>query len=205
MPEQLEVEIKFFLEDPERIRAALPALGVIHQGFRNELNIHFDTSSRSLSAQNIVLRLREIQAGQHLSYLLTLKTPVRNGDPVLSIRREIELSVDDGKALQSILAILGYIPCWRYEKRRDIYIYEKLEIVIDQLPFGWFTEIEGPADSIKNFAGKLGLSLDQGIRLTYAQIFENIRQVLGLGLMDMTFESFKDITVLPEHYLGGGR
>ena len=58
-------------------------------------------------------------------------------------------------ALEFILEALGYYPALVYEKRRETWRLGETEIVVDELPFGLFMEIEGAEKSIKEL--KTGL------------------------------------------------
>jgi adenylate cyclase class 2 len=100
----------------------------------------------------------------------------------------------------SVLSILGYSPILRYERWRETFSWGSAEVVIDELPFGWFMEIEGEAKEIQNIAQMLGLNMADGLTLSYVRIFENVRHVLGLSMPDLTFEAFKEIVVSPEAY-----
>ncbi len=203
MPEHEEIEIKFLLDDPDVVRNALVRLGAISHGRRYEMNIRLDDAARSLTERGIVLRLRRIEAEEGSSHLLTIKTPGSSINPLLSVRREIELEVSDGAAMLAGLEVLGYRPAMRYEKRRETFVLGQAEVVIDQMPFGWFLEIEGSEADIRALVGQLGFNLTQGIRLSYSQMFENVRRSLDLATTDLTFEKFDGVKVPPQAYLGG--
>jgi adenylate cyclase class 2 len=63
-------------------------------------------------------------------------------------RREDETVVEDADALAAILEALGYTPAIIYEKRRETWLVANIEVVIDELPFGLFVEIEGREEFI---------------------------------------------------------
>ncbi len=195
MPEQDEVEVKFALADPAQMRANLLRLGAVQRGSHVELNIRLDDAERSLSARRIVLRRRRVEEAGSTTYLLTVKTPGRQHDPALSIRREIELTVSDGDAMLAGLEVLGYRPYWRYEKRRETFALGQVEAVLDEMPFGWFVELEGLAGEIRRLVPQLGLDLSDGITESYAELFDRVRQALDLDINDLTFEAFADIDV----------
>ena len=204
MSEHREIEIKFPLENPQAMREALLQQGALLQGRHIELNIRLDDLQRSLTARRIVLRLRRVEEEGEITHILTVKTPVADPDRSFSVRREIEVTVSDGEAMLAALSVLGYVPYWRYEKRRETFRLGPVEAVIDEMPFGWFLELEGPKDEIRELAARLGLDLSEGMTLSYAQIFENVRRALNLGETDLTFEAFPDVRLTPEIYRGGG-
>jgi adenylate cyclase class 2 len=202
MPDQHEIETKFVLGNPEEIRARLMELGAVSHGRHMESNIRLDDNTRSLSSNNLVLRLRTIQTNGETKHLLTLKVPTNHPDQIFRVRREIETYCSDREAMLSALAVLGYTPFWRYEKRREVFSWEGVEVVIDELPYGWFLELEGQPAAIRSLADQLGLKIEDGLALSYAEIFFNVRSALGLDLDDLTFNAFKGIHVPPDSFRG---
>ncbi len=202
MPDSYETEVKFPLADPARMRADLLRLGAVSRGAHAELNLRLDDDARTLSSRGIVLRLRRVEAAGEASHVLTVKTPAHSDDAHLSVRREIELDVSDGPTMLAALEVLGYRPYWRYEKRRETYTLGAVEAVLDELPFGWFMELEGPQADIRALVDALGLNLADGMTLSYAAIDDNVRRALGLGAGDLTFEAFAGVDVPPQAYRG---
>ena len=60
-------------------------------------------------------------------------------------------------AMDAILESLGFNPTLIYEKRRERWQLGETEIVLDELPFGLFMEIEGEEDSINDIENKLAI------------------------------------------------
>src|SRR5574341_2548609 len=176
MPDHHEIEIKFVLSDPQQVRTALIQLGAKSSSVHQEYNIRLDDRERALAARGIVLRLRRIEAGGETRHILTVKTPIKGGDPALSTRREIELEVDDADAMLEALAVLGFEPYWSYEKRRESFRRGGVMAEIDETPIGWFLEIEGSPEIGRALAGALGLDMAQGIRESYAQLFAKVQR-----------------------------
>lgn len=199
MPDQLETELKFVVADPAGLRAALLRLGAASEGRHTEENIRLDDRGRSLSAFSTVLRLRRVEQNGEVRNILTVKTPGGTDDAFKS-RREIELEVSDGPAMLAALAVLGYTPYWRYEKRREVFKLDGVEADLDELPYGWFVELEGPEERIRALAERLGLNVEDGLTISYAEIFENVRTGMKLDVVDLTFAAFEGITVDPRFY-----
>jgi adenylate cyclase class 2 len=87
----------------------------------------------------------------------------------------------------------------RYEKYRTTYTLGDLEVVLDEMPYGDFAEIEGPdGQSIQTAAQRLDLNWDTRILDSYTVLFERVRAQLGVGFRDLSFENFKGLTVTPE-------
>lgn len=201
MPDRLETEVKLPLEDPVAVHDALTRAGAISRGRYDELNIRFDDARRTLTRQGMILRLRRTEGGGDLFYTLTVKTRPEDSDSTILSRREIELTVGDAEAMTAILEVLGYRPYWRYEKRREVFTWRRAEAVLDEMPYGWFLEIEGGEDDIRDLVEAVGLTLDDGLPYSYAEIFENIRGNLNLEAMDLTFQAFEGIDVPRQAYL----
>ncbi|MBN1122378.1 MAG: class IV adenylate cyclase [Anaerolineae bacterium] len=192
MSHRLEIEVKFILDDPDAMRSHLLQLGAASHGKHTELNIRLDDDQGNLGKRLTVLRVRHITSLNQTSSVLTVKTPVQSSDPALSTRREIELSVGSGPEMIAALEVLGYKPYLSYEKRREIYSLDDVEVVIDELPFGWFAELEGEEDTIRALSRRLNFDLAESLSLSYAECCQIVRQKLGLSTTEMTFEALKD-------------
>jgi predicted adenylyl cyclase CyaB len=200
VPDHLETEIKFVLRDPVAMRNRLLALGAVSLGHHDELNILLDDHARTLTTGGSLLRIRCVGRSDTTPCLLTVKTPVGDPDRDFKVRREIEFSVSDRDAVLAALAVLGYVPCWRYEKRRETFSWQEMVICLDELAIGWFVELEGPKEQIRQAADALDLSMDAGIVLSYAGIFDYVRRVLKLEAQDLTFEALAGVVVDPQVY-----
>jgi adenylate cyclase class 2 len=72
--------------------------------------------------------------------------------------------------MQTILADLGYRPKVVYEKKRETWRLGAAEIVIDELPFGLFMEIEGSETEIENTENALAIADLTAETATYPQL-----------------------------------
>ena len=83
-----------------------------------------------------------------------------------------------------------------YEKYRTVYTLNELEITLDEMPFGVFTEIEGgDAQTIERMAASLSLLWSQRILESYLMLFDRVKQNRGLTLQNLTFDEFKGTSV----------
>ena len=140
----IEIEKKYRLtrERLEPLRRRLEEVGaeVVRPEEFEENTIY---TGPGLDPRSRVLRLRRVRGRA----LFTFK----ERDPSTSAvkrQREEETEVSDADALASILEALGYSPALVYEKRRATWRLEDAEVVLDELPFGLFVEIEGEESSI---------------------------------------------------------
>jgi adenylate cyclase, class 2 len=190
-----ETEAKFYVRDLERIRASLLDLDArLIQARVLEKNTRFDLPDASLRAGRRVLRLRYDTEAR-----LTYKGENKNTQGVLS-REEIEFVVEDFEKAKKFLEALGYQQIFYYEKYRTTYELDKTLIMLDELPYGNFVEIEGEAEEmIQALAKKVNLNWDTTIERSYSALFEHVQKSLNLSFRDLSFENFAGITVDAAH------
>jgi adenylate cyclase class IV len=75
----------------------------------------------------------------------------------LKRRTEIEVAVADAAALRRILGELGLRPSLTYAKTRETWRAGRIVVAIDELAFGTYCEIEGPARELRRLARELEL------------------------------------------------
>lgn len=184
----LEVEVKFFLEDLDEIRNRLGAVAATPVSPRvYERNVRFDTPDQALLQRQQLLRLR-----QDKRVRLTFKG-VADEDTTseAKVREEIEVAVDDFDRMAIILRRLGFLPLQVYEKYRETYHWRGVEIVLDQMPFGHFVELEGREDDLKAVASALGLDWSKRVLANYLALMEMCRRSFDLPFADLTFDNFE--------------
>jgi adenylate cyclase class 2 len=142
MPIETEKKYRLTREMLEPLRLRLKEIGaeVVRE---EELEENVIYTGPGLDPRTRVLRLRRTPRGS----LFTFKE--RDSSPsAVKRQREEETEVSDAAALASILEALGYRAALVYEKRRATWRLNETEVVIDELPFGLFLEIEGEESSI---------------------------------------------------------
>jgi adenylate cyclase class 2 len=126
---------------------------------------------------------------------MTYKGPGETIDGVHT-RREIEFTVSDYQSAHALLEALGYQVSLMYEKYRTTYDLDGLQVTLDEMPYGNFTEIEGQdGKQIRAAAENLGVNWDARIIDSYTALFEQLQEKLGLTFRDLSFENFKEIDV----------
>ena len=189
-----ELEVKFLVSDLAGLARRLEALGAaLVQPRVFESNLRFDDSKGSLTRGGQALRLR-----QDTRSILTYKGTGRvEGD--VNVRQEIEFSVSDYGAARRFLEALGYQVTVLYEKYRTSYDLDEVHVVLDELPYGKFAEIEGPSsEAIQAAAARLGLVWALHSNDTYLGLFTRLRSTLRLNLRDLSFANFSGLTITPE-------
>jgi len=185
-PDNLEIEVKFFVTSAEQIYRRLAALGATVRPEVFETNICYEDSDHTLKTHGKLLRLR-----RDGSCRLTYKCPPFQDDPECKVFKELEVEVSDFDAIADILQALGYRPVQIYEKRRRTFTWRDVEFCLDVMPFGTFLEIEGPKPRIKDAARQLGLAWENRILSNYLAIFEALRKRFQLPFNNVTFIDFE--------------
>jgi adenylate cyclase class 2 len=139
-----EIEKKYRLtrEQQERLIGRLAEVRATPHGEEFEENTVY--AGGQLDQQTEVLRLRRVGRRAILTYK---RRSVSSS--AIKHQREDETVVEDGEALAMILDALGYAPALVYEKRRATWKVADVEVVLDELPFGLFLEIEGDEQAIE--------------------------------------------------------
>jgi adenylate cyclase, class 2 len=159
-----------------------------------ERNVRYEDGFNSFSPSHRVLRLRQDSRAR-----LTYKEPGSGAREGITSRTELEVEVSDFDTAHLILAKLGFHAAWVYEKYRTTYELDGCEVVLDEMPFGGFIEIEGEPDAIERVLSTLELAGMPRITESYSDLFFHVKAKMGLNFEDLTFENFKDITV-PDKY-----
>lgn len=202
--DNLEIEVKFFLEDIETIRERLIQSGADSNGRNFERNICFDNEDDGLFLSDSLLRLRKDDRAT-----LTYKAKPDAGDREFKVLKELEVEVSDFETMLNILCALGFHQSQSYEKYRETFTIGDAKLCLDQMPFGNFLEIEGGKDEIRNLAQQIGMQWSRRIIGNYRFLFDIIKQRLLLSFSDITFENFSTVkldieTFLPVFEAGAG-
>lgn len=188
-----ETEVKYYVTHLDRLAARLEELHArLDQARVLETNLRFDLPDGSLTSTGRVLRLRRDTKSR-----LTYKGAGQNKSGVLD-RQEIEFVVEDDQKARQFLEALGYRKSMFYEKYRTTYELDESKIMLDEMPYGSFLEIEGETvEQIQALSAKLHLDWSAAIPSSYTALFEGLRKRLGYSFQDISFENFRDIRVTP--------
>lgn len=189
--DRLEVEVKFIVADLAELRRRLLAAGGEQVRPRIfERNVRFDTPGETLRTSLQLLRLRQDDRVR-----LTFKGPVDNTTSEAKVREEIEVEVADFGTMSAILQKVGFVAHQVYEKYRETFRLGEVEVVLDELPFGDFVELEGAEAAIRAAAGRLGLAWEERVLINYLGLFTLLRERYTLSFADLTFENFADLEI----------
>lgn len=192
-----ETEFKLYVPNLDAVRQRLETVGAVLAAPRVfERNVRYENAAESFTPDGIVLRLRQDSRAR-----LTYKDAATlTGDAVS--RYEAEVEVSDFDTMHDILLRLGFHVSMIYEKYRTTYVLSDAEIVLDELPYGSFVEIEGPGSAIEDARRRLDLTQAPAMQNSYTGLFERVRQGLGLTFRDLTFDNFRAITVPDDIFMG---
>ena len=188
-----EIEAKFYINNLPKIEARLQELEAHLIQIRvHEKNLRFDTPDQGLRKAGRVLRLRQDDAAR-----MTYKGPSEKSEGVMS-RAEIEFVVEDFEKAKQFLESLGYKLVIFYEKYRTTYELDNTHVMLDELPYGNFVEIEGRGSaSIRAMAEKLRIRWEP-IATSYHGLFERVCGTRKLDPSLLTFTAFGESRPSPE-------
>jgi adenylate cyclase class 2 len=148
MPIEIEKKYRLTAEHRDYVRDALDRAGATNLGSEFEENTLYQTPA--IDFNRAVLRVRRTADRTVLTYKERL--PI---DSDIKHQEEDETEVADATALKKILERLGCVRSVVYEKRRETWRLGEAEVVLDELPFGWFMEIEAEVDDIRKIEREL--------------------------------------------------
>jgi adenylate cyclase class 2 len=178
MPIEIEKKCRLTKKQHLELQRRLPEIGAVFA--REEFEENTLYSGGALDVGTCVLRLRRLggiertadeMPGRGQRAVLTYKQRFP-GVSSIKQQQEDETEVSDAEAMAAILAALGFVPALVYEKRRATWRLDDAEIVIDELPFGLFMEIEGPESAIRKIERLLAIKGLRAEHATYPQLSE---------------------------------
>jgi adenylate cyclase class 2 len=139
----IEIEKKYVLSNDrrEQVLESLKEFGARYVREDFEENTLF--CGGILDEKQAVLRVRKIDD----KTVLTYKERIENGSGFKQ-QIEYETVVEKSEEMERIIESLGFEKALVYEKRRQIWNFRAVEIVLDELPFGQYMEIEGSITAI---------------------------------------------------------
>lgn len=190
-----EIEAKFFVKNLNRMELRLQELKAqLIQPRIHEINLRFDDANNNLRSSFRVLRLRQDDKAR-----LTFKGPSKEETGGILSRREIEFVVEDFEKARELLEALGYRSVVFYEKFRATYDLSGTHIMLDELPFGQFVEIEGEnAKIIRRIADLLELDWDAMVKAGYHALFDRVTGKFNLDPSQLSFFALEKVNITAE-------
>jgi adenylate cyclase class 2 len=180
----VEREIKLRFESPDVARAALIQVGATPlRDRRLQDDRVYDWPDGRLTNARCLLRVR--RDGDTTK--LTFKGPPQVAS--MKVREEVEITVDNGERLVTLLNRLGLTVRFRYQKFREEFERPGVVLAIDETPVGTFAELEGDEHGVTATAAALGRKPSDYILDSYRGLFLKERQARGLDTRHMLFET----------------
>ncbi len=188
----VETEAKFYVRDLKKVELRLLELKAqLIQPRVHEINLRFDNPDGSLRRDFKVLRLRKDTEAK-----FTFKGPSEEREGGVMSRKEIEFSVGDFESAKQFLELLGYIPVVFYEKNRATYELKGIHIMLDELPYGTFVEIEGEnIQTLQEIADLLGLNWNEMVKAGYHALFDRVAEKFKLESADLSFKALESVHI----------
>jgi len=161
----IEIEKKYRLTKSQRraIEQRMRELSLVPGELGHEENtIH---RGGMLERPGCALRLRRVNGRAKLTF-----KERRPGKSAIKYQDENEVAVADADAMAAILGSLNLRPGLVYEKRRTRWQVGKAKVVIDELPFGLFMEIEASVKEIKRVEKLIGAESLPPVMETYPSL-----------------------------------
>jgi predicted adenylyl cyclase CyaB len=161
----IEIEKKYRLTKQQRrsIEKKLRELDVVPGKVEFEENTVYGGGRLDLGG--CALRLRRVNGRAILTF--KQRFPSKSA---IKYQQEEETTVTDAEAAHAIFSALGFRVGLVYEKRRVRWNVGKAIVVIDELPFGLFMEIEASEREIKRVEKLLGVETLPPVLETYPSL-----------------------------------
>lgn len=187
-----EIEAKFHVQNLRKIELRLLELyAQLIQPRVHEVNLRFDRPDGELRNSFRVLRLRQDDIAR-----FTFKGPSVEKEGGILSRQEIEFEVGHFDSAKHFLEAIGFQVVVFYEKFRATYELNDTHIMLDELPYGSFIEIEGEnVESIHSIADLLGLNWEAMVKAGYHALFERVAGKYGLDVSKLSFENLEGVII----------
>ena len=181
MPIEIEKKYRLTRKLRQSIERRLRELGAAPQPIEFEENTLY--RGGRLNKGNCALRLRRVNRHAILTFKLRFPTssPIKH-------QQEEETMVADADATHAILTALGFVPGLVYEKRRTRWDVGKAKVLIDELPFGLFMEIEAAEKEIKRVEKLLAVEDVPAVMETYPSLTAKLGKNRN-GIVEARFKS----------------
>ncbi len=158
----IEIEKKYRLNKKQRqvLERRMRDLSLTPSELEHEENTIYRGGRLDLGG--IALRLRRVNGRAYLTFKRRLPSK-----SAIKHQEEHEVTIADPDGMDWILRSLGFQPAVVYEKRRARWKVDGVKVVIDELPFGLFMEIEASVKEIKRTEKLLGAESLPAVIETY--------------------------------------
>jgi predicted adenylyl cyclase CyaB len=182
MPIEIEKKYRLSLRDRRAIEKRLRTLGSQPKPLEHEENTIYCGGNLGFGLR--ALRLRRVNG----EAILTLKERIPSKSPIKH-QKENETRVKNADATDAILRGIGFTPALVYEKRRTRWDIGKAKVVIDELPYGLFMEIEASAKEILRVEKLIDAEKLPAVAETYPAMTAHLGKKNRKGIIEARFGS----------------
>lgn len=178
----IEIEKKYRLTQGERraIEKRLRELGYKPKKVEFEENTIYRGGNLEFGSR--AMRIRRVNGEAILTFKQRIPT-----NSLIKHQQESETGVSDASATHEILSALGFTPALIYEKRRTRWDVGKAKLVIDELPFGLFMEIEASERDIRRVEKLIDGGTLPAIIETYPTLTAKLGKQNRKGIIEARF------------------
>lgn len=179
----IEIEKKYRLTNLQRraLEKRMRELGYKPKPVESEENTIYHGGRLRFGKR--ALRLRRVNGEAMLTHKERIPTK-----SLTKHQNENETRVSDPDAVHAILESLGFSPALVYEKRRTRWQIGKAKVVIDELPFGLFMEIEASEKEIARVEKLIGAQGLEAVSATYPSMTSKFGKKTRKGTVEARFK-----------------
>lgn len=181
MPIEIEKKYRLTSEDRRAVEKHLRELGAKPKPLEHEENTIYWGGNLQFGSR--ALRIRRVNG----KAILTFKERIPTDSPIKH-QKESETHVTHPDALDSILRGIGFAPALIYEKRRTRWNVGKAKVVIDELPYGLFMEIEASEKDIKRVEKLIDAARLPAVVETYPSMTAQFGKKNRKGIIEARFK-----------------
>ena len=178
----IEIEKKYRLTPAERraIEKRLRELGYKPKPVEFEENTIYRGGNLAFGKR--AMRIRRVNGEAILTFKERIPTK-----SAIKHQKENETRVSDPEATHEILSAMGFAPALVYEKRRTRWQIGKAKLVIDELPFGLFMEIEASERDIRRVEKLIDGAKLPAVSETYPSLTAKLGKKNRKGIVEARF------------------
>lgn len=182
MPIEIEKKYRLTLAERRALEKRMRELGYKPKPVEFEENTIYRGGKLRFAKR--ALRLRRVNGQAIMTHKERIPTK-----SATKHQNENETRVSDPDALHEILKSLGFSPALVYEKRRTRWRVGKAKVVIDELPFGLFMEIEASEKEIARVEKLIGAQSLEAVSATYPSMTAKFGKKSRQGIIQARFKS----------------
>ena len=149
-----------------------------------EDNYLLDFPDQRLKLGQCLIRIRYAQGTAVLTYK---GAPLAGG--IFKSREELETCLESGPVTLRILEQLGLQIWFRYQKYRQEFELDSVQIAVDETPVGNFAEFEGSEETIESLTNRMGIDSSRFLKFSYYSLYLDHCRQEGKTPDHMIFET----------------